>query len=335
MAFKSWPKVQIQTPDGIVNGIAPIIISASRATDIPAFHADRFIKSLETGYTKWVNPFNQVPQYVSFENARVIVFWTKNPDPMIPLLKEVEKRGINYYFTYTLNDYVEEGLEPNLPALKKRIETFRKLSKMIGKERVIWRFDPLLLSDKLTVEKLLDKIKSVGEKIHNHTEKLVFSFVDISDYSAVKRNLASKNLGEFREFSPDEKIQVAKGIQALNKKWNLQLATCCEDVDLVPYGVEHNQCIDDELMIRLFRKDKILMDFLGVDTSTRQISLFDTPNKPKENKLKDKGQRKTCGCIVSKDIGQYNTCMHLCTYCYANHSEGRVKSNMKKFSESK
>ncbi|MDO9536957.1 MAG: DUF1848 domain-containing protein [Thermoplasmata archaeon] len=333
MVFKSWPKVQIQTPDGLVKGIAPYIISASRATDIPAFHAEGFIKNLEIGYTKWVNPFNQVPQYVSFENARVIVFWTKNPEPLIPLLKDVEKRSINYYFTYTLNDYEEEGLEPNLPPLENRIETFKKLSEMIGKERVIWRFDPLLLSDTLTVDKLLNKIKSVGEKIHNHTEKLVFSFVDISEYTAVQRNLVSKGLGKFREFTLEEKIQIAKGIQTLNKDWKLQLASCCEDVDLTPYGMEHNRCIDDELMIRIFKKDKILMDFLGVDVNIRQTSLFEVPNQPKENILKDKGQRKTCGCVVSKDIGQYNTCLHLCTYCYANHSEGRVKSNMKSLSD--
>src|SRR6056297_2488311 len=143
MAFKSWDKTTINTKSGKKEGVAPVIISASRSTDIPAFYAEWFMKRLDEGYCKWVNPFNKRPQYVSFEKARAIVFWIKKARPMFKYLKNLDSKNINYYFTFTVNDYEAEGLEPKVPSLESRIETFKKLFKNIGKKRVIWRFDPL------------------------------------------------------------------------------------------------------------------------------------------------------------------------------------------------
>lgn len=144
MKQANWDRTTIHTPNGPQPAIEPLIISASRATDIPAFHADRFFRFLESGYVQWVNPFNRQVQYVSFAKTRVIVFWTKNPKPLIPYLSELNRRGIGYYFQYTLNDYEQEGLEPNMPAMEDRLQTFMDLSQQIGKEKVIWRFDPLI-----------------------------------------------------------------------------------------------------------------------------------------------------------------------------------------------
>ena len=141
-----------------VAATAPVIISASRSTDIPAFYAKWFFYRLAKGYCVWYNPFNQQPMYISFKNCKVVVFWTKNPEPIIPYLSELDKRGIHYYFQVTLNDYMQEGFEPNVPPVAKRIETFKKLSQMIGKEKVIWRFDPLIVTPQLTPRMLLTRI---------------------------------------------------------------------------------------------------------------------------------------------------------------------------------
>lgn len=300
----------------------PIIISASRSTDIPAFHSEWFMNRLRAGYVKWINPFNQQKMTVSFKNARLIVFWTKNPKPIIKHLKEIDQKNINYYFTYTLNDYEREGFEPNIPSFKDRIETFKELSKMIGKDKVIWRFDPIIKTNKMPIESILKKIKRVGDKIHKYTEKLVISFADINIYNKVQSNLAKRGIIS-SELTVAEIEKLAKGIQELNKDWGLVIATCAEKSDLKKYGIEHNKCVDDELMIRLFKGDKALMDYLGYEED-----LFST--KVVRKYLKDKGQRKECGCIISKDIGQYNTCGHLCVYCYANHSEALVKNNLRK-----
>lgn len=330
MGFKSWDKVNIETVEGEKTGIAPIIISASRSTDIPAFYSEWFSNRLDEGYVKWINPFNRKPQYVSFENARVIVFWTKNAKTMIDKLDELDKRNINYYFQYTLNDYEKEGFEKNVPALEYRIETFKELSEKIGKGKVIWRFDPLILTESLDVDDLLGKIKKVGDEIHSFTEKLVFSFADISVYSRVSRNLKKQGI-KYIEFDADNMKKIAEGLNDINKNWGLEIATCSEEVDLTDYNVKKNKCIDDELMINQFSEDKILMDFLGC--SSTQLSLFDQKPK-KKNNLKDKGQRKTCGCIVSKDIGQYNTCNHKCIYCYANYSPKVAENNYRDYQKS-
>lgn len=328
MAFKGWDKIRIQTAQGSVVAVAPVIISASRSTDIPAFYSDWFMRRWREGYVRWTNPFNQKDQYISFAKARVAVFWTKNPRPMLRYVPVLDDLGINYYFTFTVNDYEQEGLEPNVPKLAERIDTFRQLSEALGKARVIWRYDPLLLTKQLTVDRLLEKVAQVGETLHDYTEKLVFSFADVAVYDKVKRNLAAKGFGDAREFSPEEMAAFAQGLAAMNRDWGLTLATCGEEVDLSAYGVIHNKCIDDELMIRLFFHDKALMDFLGYKEP--ELNLFSglTPaDAGPRLDLKDKGQRRACGCIVSKDIGQYNTCMHLCAYCYANTSEKVVRAN--------
>lgn len=304
--------------DGVDKIMSPVIVSASRSTDIPAFYADWFLGRLKAGSSVWVNPFNQERYRVLFNDTRMIVFWSKNPKPMLERLDEVESLGFKqYYFQFTLNDYVTEGLEPNVPPVAERIDTFRHLARRIGKERVIWRFDPLLLSNYLTVDVLLEKIASIGHELQGATEKLVFSFADIQAYRKVGKNLSGTNC---REFSSEEKIEFAKGLRDVNLSLGLEMATCAEDIDLSEYGIKHNKCVDDDLMVRLFHDDAKLMDFIGAE-----YDMIDGWTIKKSRK--DKGQRKACGCIVSKDIGAYNTCPHLCRYCYANFSDTMVMRN--------
>ena len=335
-------KLTITTQSGLkVEAMAPVIISASRSTDIPAFYAQWFINRLRAGYCVWYNPFNQKPTYVSFERCKVVVFWTKNPRPLMPLLHELDERGIHYYFQFTLNDYVAEGFEPNVPSVEERVETFRQLSEQIGKERVIWRFDPLVVTPQLSVRDLLIKVWNVGNKLKGLTDKLVFSFIDINGYRKVQNNLVketgqfSKETIENAEFTAEQMNEIADGLAKCRDRWakegwNIELATCGEKVDLDKYHIAHNRCIDGELMKRLWADDKELLYFLSYGKLPDQDSLFGIDfNRPalSPEKMKDKGQRLVCGCMASKDIGMYNTCRHLCVYCYANTSKELVMKN--------
>lgn len=323
-----WNKVKIVV-DGVEHDAqAPVIISASRSTDIPAFYSDWLVNRVKQGFVKWTNPFNGVPLYVSFDKARLFVFWTKNPKPMLDKLDFFDDRGLNYYFQFTLNDYDAERLEPGVPPAESRIETFISLSRRLGKERVVWRFDPLLLTETISVGDLLRKVEKIGNALASYTSRLVFSFADISAYAKVSKNLASAGI-KAREFSGEEMHEFAKGLSEFNRHWELKLGTCAEKVDLASYGVEHNRCVDDRLIASLFKQDKCLMEFLGVGAEPTQADFFGAQPVKKRKSLKDTGQRETCGCIVSKDIGEYNTCPHLCHYCYANTSNARVTANWK------
>jgi len=322
----NWTKIDITNDLGEeVSAQAPVIVSASRSTDIPAFYADWFIDRWKKGYIKWKNPFNGVPLYISFKNTRVVIFWTKNPKPMLKHLPFIKEHIKNFYVQYTLNDYDNEGYEENVPSVEARIKSFIELSNIIGRKYVIWRFDPMILTDKIDVKTLLARVKNIGDRLQNYTNKLVFSFADISVYSKVAKNLKKESIA-YQEFTEDTMNEFASGLQELNKNWNFEIGTCAEKIPLEQYGIVHNKCVDDDLLIELFSQDKPLMDFLGVTIVPG--NLFDTtPAIEKTKNNKDKGQRELCGCIFSKDIGQYNTCPHECVYCYANTSKEAARSN--------
>lgn len=326
-----------------VEATAPVIISASRSTDIPAFYAKWFFNRLAKGYCTWYNPFNiNQKMYISFERCKVIVFWTKNPAPIIPYLPELDKRGIHYYFQVTLNDYVKEGFEPNVPSVEERVETFKALSNLIGKEKVIWRFDPLIITPSIGPRELLTRIWNVGNKLKGFTDKLVFSFVDVNAYRKVQNNLVKETMlftkedVENAEANYVQRIEIVEGLKKIRESWHkdgwdVEMATCAEDIDLERYGIEHNRCIDGELMKRIFADDKELVYYLYTLKWPEKDMFGEIPPIPQKPKnVKDAGQRKICGCMVSKDIGMYNTCRHFCVYCYANTSKEAVLKNKDK-----
>ena len=318
----SWETIDITTESGeTVRAQAPVIVSASRATDIPAFYADWFFDRLEKGYSVWTNPFNGAKSYVSYARTRLVVFWSKNPRPLLPHLEKLREKGIRCYLHYTLNDYETEGLERGIPPLDERIDTFLRFSELLGKELVIWRFDPLIRTDRIGVEELLRKAERIGDRLRGHTRKLVFSFADIRTYRSVQGNLRRNDI-RWREFDERQMLDTAAGLAELNKKWGYTLATCGERIDLSQFGVRRNKCIDVELIVRQFADDPLLMDFLGVERD----GLFGPETVVRKN-AKDKGQRPFCGCIASKDIGEYDTCPHQCAYCYANRSDGKAAEN--------
>lgn len=330
----------------IAKATFPIVISASRSTDIPAFYADWFFDRLQKGYSAWTNPFNGKKSYVSYEDAQFIVFWSKNPRPLLNHIDFLKERGIGCYIQYTLNDYEEEKLEQGVPPLVERIETFKLLVAKFGMGAVVWRFDPLILTDKIDMDKLLRKIEYIGDQLRGYTEKLVFSFADIVSYRKVKANLERSHIN-YIDWTYEQMIEFAEKLFHLNKvkEWNYILATCGEAADLD--GVQHNHCVDDRLMVRFGYKSKKLMTFLGaeiIDTKQQPDLFADIePLEIPANAIlldnsryavinrnnKDKGQRMACGCMKSKDIGEYNTCPHLCEYCYANASKDSAIENWK------
>lgn len=316
----------------------PIVVSASRSSDIPAFYADWFFYRLEKGYSAWTNPFNGVKSYVGYEDTKFIVFWSKNPRPLLKHLDTLRKRGIGCYVQYTLNDYEEEKLERGVRPLTERIETFKLLVQELGKGAVVWRFDPLILTDCIGIDKLLRKIEFIGDQLKDYTEKLVFSFADIVSYRKVKTNLERNNI-HYHDWTKEQMVEFAQRLVKLNKEkgWNFILATCGELADLD--GVEHNHCVDDRLIVRFGHRSHELLKFLGAkilgnSVSDNLFAEFESVEIPEDaieledgryavigKDNKDKGQRIACGCMKSKDIGEYNTCPHLCEYCYANSSK--------------
>ncbi len=335
----AWNNINIQLDDGeSARAQAPMIISASRSTDIPAFYADWFFHRLKVGYSAWTNPFNGVKSYVAYRDTRFIVFWSKNPRPLLDHLEELKADRINCYIQYTLNDYEDDNLELNVPPVRERIKTFKLLVEKLGRGGVVWRFDPLVLTDNISVDGLLQKIRNVGDELKGYTEKLVFSFADIMEYRRVRANLEKSGIG-YHVWTEPEMLDFASRLARMNEErgWHYELATCGERVDLAQFGIKHNHCIDDVLMVRRAYDDPVLMDFLGAQIA--EPSLFETDRPEGAIELpngryavitqnnRDKGQRALCGCMVSKDIGQYNTCIHGCEYCYANDNKAAAGRN--------
>ena len=331
--WKGWEHTRIDPSSGAVitapdepspggiDAITPVIVSASRSTDIPAFYGDWFMDRVQKGYAVWANPFSGQAQAVSFEKTRVFTFWSKNPRPFLPALDELSREDYGILFLYTVNDYEDDGLEPAVPPLDERIRTFHELSSRIGPGRLTWRYDPILISDHITPGRILEKIQGIGDHIHALTRRLVISFIDISRYPRVKRNLAAAGFSGIREPAADEVTAIAEGLAELNKSWGLEIQVCGEETDLSSRGIQKAACISYDILLREFPDDRLLMDFLspGNDPARRR------------RELKDPGQRNRCGCVVSKDIGHYSTCMHHCRYCYANASRAEVEKNYQRY----
>ena len=279
----------------------PVILSASRVTDIPAFYMPWFLNRLKEGYSVRVNPYNGKRQCLSYEKARIVVFWSKNPAPLLSSIHTLEERGLGFYLHFTLNDYEQEGWEPGLPSLKKRMQDFRDLSVHLGKERVIWRFDPLILSPLLSISELARRIMSIGEELVSLTDRLVISFLDISPYKSVIHRL-KKGGSPLRAPTEEEEAEFIDLLSRLQCQWkdvnpSFSISLCAER-DWESRGIEPARCIDGDLLKKLYPYDSALQDYL-------------------KKARKDPSQRPLCRCIESRDIGAYGTCRFACIYCYA------------------
>jgi len=276
-----------------------MIISASRRTDIPAYYTEWMVNIINERFVYVRNPMNnnQVSKInLDPEVVDCIIFWSKNPKPMLDKLKHFN--NYEYYFQFTLNPY-DNDIETKLPLKKELIETLKKLSDKIGPQRVIWRYDPILLNDRYTIEYHITNFEEIACQLKGFTEKVTFSFIDF--YKKITKNIKSNNI---TEITVEEKKVIAENFSDIAKGNNLLIDTCAEDIDLSQYNIGHARCIDDRLIAKIFGKD------LSVD--------------------KDKNQRPECGCAVSIDIGEYNSCLNDCIYCYANFNQKTAANNFNK-----
>ena len=275
-----------------------MIISASRRTDIPTYYSEWFINRVRDGYLYVRNPMNihQISKITLSPNViDGIVFWTKNPIPMMQYLDELNNYA--YYFQFTVNAYGKD-VEVNVPNKNDVIiPAFRKLSNRIGRDRVIWRYDPILLTEKYTMDYHVNYFNELAKRLSGYTHKCVISFVDL--YRNTQAHLKELNILPLGE---KEMYELAERLVEIANKNNLIVESCAEKINLEQFGIQHGHCIDCQLF------EKIL--------------------NCKINILKDKNQRLECGCMESIDIGAYNTCKNGCVYCYANFSKTTVIKNM-------
>lgn len=274
-----------------------MILSVSRRTDIPHYYADWFFGRLRAGFACVRNPVNpRAVSRVSLSPELVdgIVFWTKNPAPMLDRLDLL--RDYAYYFQFTLNSYGPE-VECRLPDREKvLIPAFLRLSSLIGPQRVIWRYDPIFLSRTYTAEYHLAHFEALAARLAPYTNSCIISFLD--HYRSIEKRLAPLGL---TPFPPALQGELAARLAAIARRYGLSIASCAEAPELQQYGVAPASCIDPALLGRL----------LGCPLAVGQ----------------DKNQRPHCGCAESVDIGAYQTCPGGCRYCYANHSEAAVPAN--------
>lgn len=280
-----------------------MILSASRRTDIPNYYSDWFFKRIKEGYVYVRNPVNprQVSKItLSPDGVDCIVFWTKNPKPMIAKLDAL--REYAYYFQFTLTGYGTD-IELNVPDKKRDIiPTFQKLSQKIGAQRVIWRYDPILFTENYTPEYHLKAFAEIAGKLRGCTQKCVISFVDF--YAKNQKNMQALRIYCLQG---NELTAFAEKIAKIAHYNGMKAVSCAEAVDLSACGIAHNCCIDKDLIAQI----------TGCRICAR----------------KDKNQREECGCVESIDIGTYNTCKNICRYCYANHSPESVAKSCQMYDE--
>lgn len=249
---------------------------------------------IRAGYCTTVNPFNRKQvSYVSLkpEDVDVFVFWTKNPEHLIEHLKELDDRGYRYYFQYTITGY-PRTIEPNLPEVKKRLETFRRIADLIGPNRVIWRYDPIIISSITGIDYHRKQVDYLARELEGNTGRLVVSIVD--EYRKAKSNfnrLEDQSIVINRQAAEQDVGELIEFIMGVAKQRKMEAFSCAEILDLTHFGLLPGKCIDDRYIQKVF----------GVSVTSE----------------KDKSQRLECGCVRSKDIGAYDTCLHGCLYCYA------------------
>lgn len=264
-----------------------MILSASRRTDIPCYYSGWLMNRLAAGYALARNPMNhaqlgKIP--LTPDVVDCIVFWTKDARNIMPHLAAISGMGYRYYFQFTLTPY-DNSIEKNLRSKEAIEETFVELSDAIGKERVLWRYDPIILNGGFTVAYHKEHFRRLCEKLHRYTGSVTISFVDT--YAKLKSGLV-------REAAEDEIFALGAFIGQTASDYGLIVQACCEKTDLTPYGINKASCIDKAVI------EKICGCPLDLAA--------------------DSNQRDGCGCMESIDIGAYDTCINGCVYCYANRS---------------
>lgn len=294
-----------------------MIISASRRTDIPAFYADWFIRRIRAGYCLVPNPFQpQRAARISLtpEDVDVIVFWTRHPRPLLAYLDELDQLGYRYYFQYTLLNNPPQ-IDPKTPPLETALKTFHQLVDRVGPEKVIWRYDPLVFSNISDANFHRQTFQYIAHQVCDYTYRVVISVMDY--YRKLNKRLANlAQAGIQLQLLDTQTLQqsssefteqfecLMRSLAETASENGMQITSCAEEIDLRPYGIQPGKCIDDELIKKVF----------GLEVSPQ----------------KDPSQRPACGCVASKDIGVYDTCLFGCLYCYATSSFERARGNFER-----
>lgn len=277
-----------------------MIINTGCRTDIPAFYSKWLINRIRSGYVMVRNPYNpnQVTKYSLDPNiVDCLAFCTKNPEPILKYLDELNK--YRQFWFVTITPY-KKDIEPNVPDKEKVIESFKKLSKYVGINSIAWRYDPIFINNEFTVSKHIESFKKIAEKLKGYTKDCTISFLDL--YEKVKRNAP-----DIKPPSKKEQIEIAKAFVKIGKENDITIHGCCEGNFLSEYGVDCKGCMSQEIV---------------------EKSIGTTLNPPKKKNI-----REGCNCLMGNDIGSYDSCGHLCKYCYANSNKRLVKENMKKHIE--
>lgn len=276
-----------------------MILSVSRRTDIPCYYSEWFMNRLKAGYVMTKNPMNpsQVRRIdLSPQLIDCIVFWTKDPLNIMDKLPQLDAMGYHYYFQFTLTPYGKD-IEGNLRGKDEIAETFRQLSLRIGKDKVLWRYDPIILNNEITAEYHRENFEQLCCKLHGYTNTCTISFADI--YKKLSRNVKEHIL---RPIAEEQMHELAAIFSGIGNRYEIKLRACCENVDLSDDGILQASCIDKEIVEQICGHEIM---------ANRDIS-----------------QRLGCGCYQSVDVGVYNTCRNGCVYCYANHSDASIDKNM-------
>ncbi len=272
-----------------------MILNVSGRTDIVAFYTEWFMNRYKEGFIDVRNPFNpNMVSRINFHHVDAIFFCTKNPIPILKYMKEIDKPIL---FHVTLTPY-KKDIEPNVPPKGKIMEAIKELSKMIGKDRLVIRYDPVFISDKYCLEyhvKAFDKLCSI---LDGYVSKILISFLD--DYKNVRKNERVLN---FKELTETDYKTIGEAFSKSAKEHGLIVHTCFEDRDLTEYGFTKGECLSHEFAFQLTGK------------------IF-------KEEWQARKERK-CHCVKMVDIGAYNSCSHMCKYCYANYDEQQVLKNMK------
>ena len=268
-----------------------MIINTGQRTDIPAFYAEWFANRLREGVVCVRNPYNpsQVSRYrLDPTVVDVIGFCTKDPTPMFPYMDLLKNYG-QYWFV-TITPYGRD-MEPNVPDKHRLLEDFKRLSEQVGVNAIGWRYDPILLSERYTTAYHLRAFETMASALEGYTQTAVISCIDL--YPKVRRNFP-----EAREVRAEERIRLGKALIESASAHGMIVKPCAEGDELAPYGADCGGCM------RLGDYEKAIGKKLSAP--------------------KRKGARAGCACYLSCDIGAYNTCKHLCKYCYANAEPTRV-----------
>lgn len=272
-----------------------MILFASGRTDIPAFYSNWFINRVKAGFVDVRNPFNQkLVSRINFSDVDLIMFCSKNPLPMIDKLDILK---VPVLFHVTITPYGKE-IEPNIPDKRLIIEGVKKLSLVLGIDNVMVRYDPIFLSDKYNVDYHIRAFDKLCKNLNGYVNKIIVSFMD--EYKNVRRN---KNILKYKAFTSEDYKKIGEDFSKIAMDNGMSVQTCFEDEDLTQYGFVKGECLSHELAYILTGKK------------------FKSSNVRKEKK---------CECVQMVDIGDYNSCMHMCKYCYANYDEKVVSSNFER-----